>query len=614
MKLQFKALWLENFGSYRKQQILNFDDMRKGLWYVGGVNKARPSTQSNGAGKSTLLNAIAWCLSGKTTDGRGATDMKPRGIKGTTRVAVVVAIDDGEDRVIMRTARPNALTIDEKPATQADVDRLIGIPFVVQEQTILLGQERPLFFDLANREKLELLSAVLNLDKWDTYSDKAHREAKLIEIEIGDLEMKLATRRALVKNMKTQLESLRGDADLWHRIRDKQIKGLTKERDEFAGQLAKIRKRYDRVTIDLDRHGTEEKGMRFEINKLEVTKQELQHEFDRASVKIESLRKDLVRWRKGLKDLDMSDTCPTCGQAVKATKLAGHRRELKATIADIIGEINTTMPKGLESELARADAKLRIARTARHEAEVAAEKAEKDHTLLIRTVTELETKITNRNDQLENYGADANPYTKQINELRKRLRETVEARDAFKESITKRTRRLERVKFWVKGFKEVRLTILQEVLQELELVTNSMLPDVGLGGWRVHYDIERDTKSGTVQRALITTIEDPDSNEPTKWQSWSGGEKQRLRIVGALALSQVLLGRAGVNPDLEILDEPTSHITEEGVDDLCSFLAARAKQLKKRTLLVDHVAIESGVFTGSVTVTRTKNGSQVSID
>jgi energy-coupling factor transporter ATP-binding protein EcfA2 len=73
----------------------------------------------------------------------------------------------------------------------------------------------------------------------------------------------------------------------------------------------------------------------------------------------------------------------------------------------------------------------------------------------------------------------------------------------------------------------------------------------------------------------------------------------------------VLLNYAGVETDLEVLDEPTRHLSGVGVRDLCEWLAWRAGQLQRRTLLVDHHAVDSSYFASTFTVIKDENGSRV---
>ena len=137
-----------------------------------------------------------------------------------------------------------------------------------------------------------------------------------------------------------------------------------------------------------------------------------------------------------------------------------------------------------------------------------------------------------------------------------------------------------------------------------------MLTQVGLIGWKLEFAIERETKSGSISRGIDVTVV-PYHRKPgrrVKFKSWSGGEAQRLRLVGALALSEILLARAGVTPSLQILDEPTRGLAAGGIDDLVNELTVHADRLDRTVLLADHHTIESGAFVATLMVTRQKGG------
>jgi DNA repair exonuclease SbcCD ATPase subunit len=213
---------------------------------------------------------------------------------------------------------------------------------------------------------------------------------------------------------------------------------------------------------------------------------------------------------------------------------------------------------------------------------------------------------------LKDKDAEVNPYIAQIKDIKEHATNVDTALKLGKTEVEKLGRKIVRAQFWVKGFKDVRLYIIEEVLQELELATNAALEDVGLLGWEVKYDIEKETKSGTIQRGLNVTILRPGLKERVRWESWSGGEGQRLRVVGALSLSEVLLDHAGVRTSLEVLDEPAHFMAPDGVRDLTDYLAWRAQGLERSTFYIDHMSIDSARFTSVMTVTKTKDGAHVS--
>ena len=73
----------------------------------------------------------------------------------------------------------------------------------------------------------------------------------------------------------------------------------------------------------------------------------------------------------------------------------------------------------------------------------------------------------------------------------------------------------------------------------------------------------------------------------------------------------MLLRYAGVECNLEALDEPTRHLSAGGVAELCAFLADRAEALEKRIFLIDHIAREGSNFAETITVVKEKTGARL---
>jgi len=62
---------------------------------------------------------------------------------------------------------------------------------------------------------------------------------------------------------------------------------------------------------------------------------------------------------------------------------------------------------------------------------------------------------------------------------------------------------------------------------------------------------------------------------------------------------------------LEVWDEPTAHLSVQGVEDLLDFMYDRAHNDGKQLWLVDHRSLDAGYFDGGVTVAKTEFGSTI---
>jgi DNA repair exonuclease SbcCD ATPase subunit len=167
------------------------------------------------------------------------------------------------------------------------------------------------------------------------------------------------------------------------------------------------------------------------------------------------------------------------------------------------------------------------------------------------------------------------------------------------------------VDFWVGGFKRVRLFIVEETLRQLELEVNNNLSNLGLTDWRIEFDVERENKSGGITKGFVVLVYPPGRPEPVRFEAYSGGATQRLRMAGDLGLANLIMLRAGLTSGVEFFDEPSRHLSTEGQLDLAETLMQRALTDKKAIWLVDHNLIDFG-FTGTLTVVKTAAGSQLS--
>lgn len=206
----------------------------------------------------------------------------------------------------------------------------------------------------------------------------------------------------------------------------------------------------------------------------------------------------------------------------------------------------------------------------------------------------------------------SNPFTDQAKELRDgRLKIAKMEHAAKTKEKAKLERQAVRREFWVKGFQVIRLQIVEEVLAELQLATNAVLAEIGMERWRVEYAVSRETQAGTVSHGFNVLIHSPHNDKPVKWEVWSGGEGQRLRIAGALALSDVLLARYGVDCDLRIFDEPSTWMAGEGVDDMIELLADRAETRDLRIYFIDHRVAQSASFSSVIKLVKDGHGTRI---
>jgi DNA repair exonuclease SbcCD ATPase subunit len=166
------------------------------------------------------------------------------------------------------------------------------------------------------------------------------------------------------------------------------------------------------------------------------------------------------------------------------------------------------------------------------------------------------------------------------------------------------------VAFWVSGFKRIRLFLIDETLRQLEIEVNNNLASLGLPDWRIQFDVERETKAGTISKGFVIMVYPPGFEKPLRFEAWGGGATQRLRLAGDFGLADLIMDQAGFTNTLEVFDEPSQHLSQEGLLDLLDTLQQRAIEDNKVIFIVDHHALDYG-FDGTFTVIKDKTGSRV---
>jgi len=610
MNINFIKLRLENFKSFLQSETMDFSSFGVGLHFMRGKNEVQPRLGANDAGKSSIWDSLCWCIFGKTIHGLKNNDIRPWNGKGMTTVELHIKIDD-KLHIITRTAGPNQIYLDGKVVGQEQITSLIQLDFIAFNQTILLGQGRPLFFDLEPRDKMTLFSDILLLDRWDLRSKKASEKTTEYSNRHLELTGECRSINLTLDGVERNYDSIKEKSESWSSDQQKRLeedeKSLKKTRKEHASTI-ELKEKAD---LTYDGAMVEVKALRLEITKITDRMLKLSKDADIVGIKI--LENDRAKLKETLQSLGEGDKCPTCSQPIKGTDLDKHKSNIKKQIRELNEQIAPIRDKLERTQRYFDDCKdLLIKQQERLKTlEKKAEEAEHQLRISAPDVARLEALIHSLTKSIGSERETINPYDEQLSQLRRQKSKLNTRLKELDKEMTLLEQRIERTKFWIKGFKDIRLFIIEEVVQELELATNAMLPEVGLDGWEVKFDIERETKSGTTQRGLNVLILSPSNTQPVKWESWGGGCSQRLRIVSAMALGDVLLAHANVEPNLCVVDEGTAHLSTKGVQDLCDFLAMRAESSKKCTLMVDHKVIESSRFASVITIVKDKKGSHI---
>lgn len=614
MNLSLAAIEVEAFKNFVAPTVVPLDYVAPGLHFVQGRNQTNERMGSNGSGKTTLFSdAVTWCLFGKTVGGLRTTDVKSWLTKKSPRVALTFLAGETE-HVLQRGPKATDLTLDGREIGQEDVDAFLGLTYPAFAQAVIWGQGQPLFLDLRPQEKMSLLSDALGLERWERRAEAAGARGKRLATSLADLEGELRGLETARDQAKATLEDAEAAAKDWGQNHAKRLEDL--------GVAAKEARRVaEAAEKELGGHDlADEEGSL----KLKHTREAA----DSAGGEVVGKERELgeIRNRLGIDRHDLKKTeehltafsdrgvCPTCGQEVGKKDAAKHADEITAQVKALQKAIdkNEKAEKALLTEVERLR---KVADKFDDEVEkLEAEDNKRRSEVLTwsRRATEAKTMASIATDTLMVAEKETNPHRNTAANAKARLKEINTQLSEADDLAGKTEASIERAQFWAKGFREIRLMVVDELLTDLQETTAAVLEDLGLGEWEVGYATERETQSGTTKRALVATVRAPGAPEGVRWEVYSGGEGQRLRLASALALGEVLLAHAGTRLDFRVLDEPTRGLSREGVRDLTEMLSDYAEDAGIRLFYVDHQSSDGTAFKSSILVTATEAGATVS--
>jgi DNA repair exonuclease SbcCD ATPase subunit len=587
-------------------EIENFKSFKRGKWepsigagfkFLGGDNQQEPRLGANGAGKSSLLDALFWCLYGVGVRGQRASELVRWGAK-RPRVAVELKIA-GRVGTIERWGNPATLNIGITPASQEEVDALLGLTQAQFRHAVLFGQNVPFFADLPIPQRGALLEEVLELDVWNHASEAASAALSQAETRLSSLALEKARKEGALEALPSE-KGLRLLAAEWKKARADELAQEEASAQTFAVEFAEAKGKLKKLRGAL---GEELLQQAEAARALVRAKQKAVDETGRGISRIEAKAEQA---QKTLRALRHVESCPTCGQAWPAKQRAKELAAAEEAARLAAGEATTV--KGYHTFALE-----QLQKAQEGSAEVLALVGETERAIALQEAAAANARrhwdrINTKIEQLE--APKKNPWRTKLQERaaqEEELREAIVSLDAAAQKVAGEK---ELAQFWRQGFKRVRLFMIRRVLQHLEIEVEAAVASLGLVGWSIRFATETETKSGSLKQGVQIIVTSPTAS--ASWESWSGGEGQRLRMAISLGLSSMLQRVAGVRYSFELWDEPSAWLSEQGIEDLLATLRQRASDEQRSLWLVDHRAIHQTAFDEVWVVRKDAEGSRVS--
>lgn len=584
----FETVALTNFRSFSGTHVFVLD-RGPALVYIAGQNRVDPQLGANGVGKSTLFDALLWVLYGKTgRDNRPGASVEPWAGPPATKVSLQLVVDD-KSMTITRSRNPNALTVQyaeraKGTVVQEDIERILGLTESMFRCAVVLSQSSSLFLDLKSEAQSQMFTDALDLDQWLVAAKKAGERKKALGLELETAKLTLAKTEGRLAEVKAQLK-------------DELVamKDFERDQNEKVKQTKYLlRKMHDELKAlpDADQRI---KGLEKELHGLTLTQSRLESQLHAAKAVMAGHLKDLTGYRKAVRA--DKKVCPECGQAVGVQHLESKIAALEENYALAVKTKDI-----VTKQLSKHEAKLQEQRTWINKEQ-----------LTLNKVIALKADIKAQQTILDSLLDRSNVHALKVTALRNARDTLDEAVDGWGAQVSHKTKDVGIAEYWMGAFKEIRLDLIDQVLAELSLAATRHAEALGLSGWQIGFATERENKSGSLSASFQTLLYPDGQDTAVRFESYSGGESQRLQLAIAFALSEIVLARAGVTLNLEALDEPTRGLSAEGVEALLEHLRDRAQSLRRTCFVIEHHSLLSGNFDETMMIVKTERGSEIQL-
>lgn len=591
-------LSIQGFRSYRKPQALSFHDFEPGLYLLKG---------ENGAGKSSLFDMVHWILFDETSRGLKAGAVRSWGSDKSCFGTLEV---DGKK--VERSWSPKFLRVDGTDVAQEEFEKQLGISSKTALHSFHFSQFEDFFVDLKPMPRMEIYSEVLGLDLWERKADDASKLAKNITLEIQQLEIDHARFEERAKTLASV--DLSKEIKEWKRNQATQTKEIETEQAEAIRLKADLAKKEDKAKAEWRKADLAVVKSGKVLQDVKERTAKVNKEQSQASTDLSSAISEMGKLEKKVVAFDnlAEDECPTCGQPVPLSHRKQHRVHLAFEVTKAKAKVDALnkallevkkKARAIEQEIKEADEQKELADQALSKVVLEAKRISYD-------LESVDKRLRQFKAELKEITAETNPFAKKQEESEAQALTAKKKAAVIKAEALDLRNTEAALTFWQKGFKDIRFQVMRDSLVQLNAEVNESLHDLGLVGWEMRFEVEQETKRGSVKRGFLCSVFSPESaGEGVPWESWSGGESQRLRTAAQLGIANLIAAYTGVSMGVEFWDEPSTWLNAEGIKALLGVLQDRAHRYQRAIFLADHRSLDFP-FDGGIEVVKTKKGSE----
>jgi exonuclease SbcC len=161
------------------------------------------------------------------------------------------------------------------------------------------------------------------------------------------------------------------------------------------------------------------------------------------------------------------------------------------------------------------------------------------------------------------------------------------------------------------GKKGIQAMIIEAAIPEIEYEANRLLARMTDGRMHVRFETQRETLKGDTVETLDINIADELGTR--SYDLFSGGEAFRVNFAIRIALSKLLAHRAGAQLQMLVIDEGFGTQDAEGRERLVEAINSIQDDFE-RVLVITHIEELKDAFPVRIDVTKTAEGSQISLN
>lgn len=630
--MHIQKIEIENYGPFYGRHEFRFRD--RGLTLIMGDNQDEPRMNSNGSGKSSILDGLDFSMFGEVPRGDHVDSVINDESKKCSVCTYI--IDDLNRTVIIKRTRAKTTTLElivdgehkeslDIKETQKDIETILGVDRDVFHAAVLFAQtDLKHYAESTDSERMNILTKILQLEEIDRYLDSAKDAEKKSRDMLGSIAAKIEAQRQVLagieaKNFEDNISNFETDrrnriASI-QQLREANFNERKKCSQVSGGSSGLIQEQILQLRADLaNLPKPDETALRECQNRQKETDVELAGLVNEYKAKAD----ELLGWKsKGV------GVCSQCGQMVTAellfveiqkreNELAILQTELTAKNTELAGIADVSTHEqnrynqataGYQADIQKRNYEIGVLEQRVFEAQ---EKAKRLETL------ELEgRRLDGLNLEVAN---EVNPWVLQREENAQAHKKTwleIEALTAQRAAIVENA---EYISFWLKAFgsKGLKSYILDARLQELTDAVNQWVSLLTGGTIWVQFSSQKKTRSKKLVNSPTIRVcrWNPDGTTTERnFNSWSGGEKQRISFAIDFGLSRLIARRAKKTYNLLILDEVFRHLDQGGKEAVVEMLQLLARE-KESVFVVEHDTDFQAAFENRILVQK-KNGRSV---